>query len=159
EGFRHEFQGWNNCGPATLTIGLSHFGWTDNQLTAADWLKPNTEDKNVSPWQMAEFANTFSPVRAIVRYGGSLPLLKTLLAAGFRVIVEAGYEPDGFEWMGHYLLVMGYDDPAGTFLTQDSFLGPDRAYPQSEIDAYWRHFNRAYLVLYAPERESEMLAL
>ena len=60
-GFRYEPQGWNNCGPATLTMGLSYFGYQNNQTVAAAWLKPDYEDKNVSPWQMEEFVNTQVP--------------------------------------------------------------------------------------------------
>ncbi len=158
-GFRHEYQGWNNCGPATLTIALSYFGWSDNQLVAARWLKPDPEDKNVSPDQMAAFVNTFSSVRALVRYGGDLNRLRQLVNAGFPVIVEAGFEPEGQDWMGHYLLVTGYDDQSRTILTQDSYLGPDTLYPQHTFERYWRHFNRVYIVLYPPEKEAELLAL
>ena len=157
--FRHEYQGWNNCGPATLTMTLSHYGWQDNQLTAANWLKPDTEDKNVSPWQMIAFVNEMTPERALMRYGGSLDLLRTLIANDFPVIIEAGYEPEGYDWMGHYLLVMGYDLPGQTFLTQDSFLGPDHPYAAAEIDAHWQHFNRVFIVVYDPAREAELLAL
>jgi tetratricopeptide (TPR) repeat protein len=159
DGFRHEYQGWNNCGPATLTMALSYFGWQDDQSTAARWLKPDPEDKNVSVWQMAEFVNTFTGVRAFVRYGGDLTVLKRLVAHDFPVVIAAGYEPDGYDWMGHYLLVMGYDDANGTILTQDSFLGPDTAYAQAEIDFYWRHFNRVYLVLHTVEQEDSVMAL
>ena len=158
-GFRHEYQGWNNCGPATLTMALSHFGWEHNQYVAASWLKPDPNDKNVSPWQMAEFVNTQTPFRALVRYGGDLELLRRLIAQDFPVVIAAGYAPEGYDWMGHYLLVMGYDRSAGTFLTQDSFLGPNTTYPASEIDGYWRHFNRVYVMVYQPEREAELLGL
>src|SRR5687767_6061143 len=71
---RYEPQKWNNCGPATLTNALSYYDYADNQDRAANWLKPNTEDKNVSPWQMAEFVNSQVPelnVYAKVRYGGT----------------------------------------------------------------------------------------
>lgn len=158
-GFTHEYQGWNNCGPATLTTALTYFGWTDNQNTAANWLKPDPEDKNVSPDQMAAFANTFTDVRVLVRYGGDMALLQRLIAAEFPVIIEAGYQPEGYDWMGHYLLVAGYDNVTETILTQDSFLGPNTIYPQAEIDYFWRHFNRVYLVLYSPERETELFTL
>lgn len=157
--FRHEYQGWNNCGPATLTTALSHYGWQDDQLTAAHWLKPDSEDKNVSPWQMVAFVNEMTPQRALMRYGGTLDLLRTLIANDFPVVIEAGYQPEGYDWMGHYLLVMGYDQPGGTFLTQDSFLGPDRPYSAEEIDYHWQHFNRLFIVVYAPEREGDLLAL
>ena len=81
-----EYQGWNNCGPATLTNALVHFGYEDDQYRAAKWLKPNYEDKNVSPWQMADFVNTQIPeipVYAMVRTGGTLEQLQTLMVNGF----------------------------------------------------------------------------
>lgn len=158
-GFRHEYQGWNNCGPATLTMALSYYGWADNQTVAARWLKPDPEDKNVSAEQMAAFVNQFTPVRALVRYGGDLDRLRQLVNAGYPVVVAVGFEPGNEDWMGHYLLVAGYDDPAGTMLTQDSYLGPDTNYRQDDFDWYWRHFNRVYIVLYPPEEETALLAL
>ena len=60
-GFNFEYQGWNNCGPATLTNALTHFGYSDDQLRAANWLKPNHEDKNVTPQEMVNFVNSQIP--------------------------------------------------------------------------------------------------
>src|SRR3954453_20356549 len=56
-GIQHIYQGWNNCGPATLTMGLTYFGFKNDQYQAAQWLKPNSEDKNVSPWQIVDYVN------------------------------------------------------------------------------------------------------
>jgi hypothetical protein len=61
QGFTFSYQGMNNCGPATLTTALTHFGYTDDQYRAARWLKPNDEDKNVSPAEMVEFVNAQVP--------------------------------------------------------------------------------------------------
>jgi tetratricopeptide (TPR) repeat protein len=163
DGFRYEAQGWNNCGPATLTMGLTYFGYQPDQNTAAQWLKPNTEDKNVSPWQMAAFVNTQAPgtTRAIVRHGGELDLLKTLIANQFPVIIEAGYDPPPHDlgWMGHYLLMKGYDDSISTFITHDSYDGANYPYPYAEIADKWRHFNHVYIVLYDISREAELMAM
>ena len=30
-GFKHEYQTWNNCGPATLGMALSYWGWVGDQ--------------------------------------------------------------------------------------------------------------------------------
>ena len=82
-GFNFEYQGWNNCGPTTLTNALTYFGYTDDQLRAANYLKPNREDKNVSPWEMVRFVNSQVPelpVYALTRMGGTVDLLKTLIA-------------------------------------------------------------------------------
>lgn len=154
---RWEGQQWNNCGPATLTNALSFFGYTENQRRAADWLKPNYEDKNVSPWQMVEFVNNHLPelpVGARLRYGGTLDLMKELIANQFPVIIEKGYdpEPDRLGWMGHYLLLIGYDDNRQVFITHDSYIGPNVEYTYDYMQQYWQHFNYTYIVLYAANR-------
>lgn len=163
EGLTYHAQMWNNCGPATLTMGLSFFGNTDDQTVAANWLKPDPEDKNVSPWQIETYVNTQLPgtTRALVRHGGELDLLKKLIVNEFPVIIEAGYDPPPHDlgWMGHYLLVKGYDDMTQTFVTYDSYDGQDYPYSYDHVTEYWRHFNNLYIVLYDITREAELMAL
>lgn len=164
DGITHIYQDWNNCGPATLMMGLSYFDYpVTDQYVAANWLKPNYEDKNVSPWQMAEYVNTQldGSIRAIVRQGGTLDLLKVLISNDFPVLTEEGYEPPGenLGWMGHYLLMAGYDEARQVFVTQDSYNGPNLEYTYEAVNEYWRHFNRVYIVLYTPDREEELMAL
>ena len=162
DGLGSEYQGWNNCGPATLTNALVHFGYADDQNRAANWLKPNYEDKNVSPWQMAEFVNTQIaelPVAALVRSGGTLEQIQALMHNGFPVVIEKGYEPEGYDWMGHYLLLNGWDEARGEFSTMDSFKGPNTRYSYDNIKRYWQHFNYKYIVLYTVNREEELMAL
>lgn len=163
-GFRYEAQGWNNCGPATITNALTYFGYTDNQRRAADWLKPHYEDKNVNPVEMVSYVNTQVPelpVQALVRFGRNLDTLKTLIANNFPVIIEAGYDPDPADmgWMGHYLLVVAYDDTTQEFITLDSYAGENYVYSYDHINLFWRHFNRTYIVLYETQREAELMAL
>lgn len=162
-GMQHIPQNWNNCGPATLTMGLTYFGVAADQNPAASWLKPTSEDGNVSPWQMVEYVNTQLPgtIRALTRAGGDLALLKTLIANEFPVIIEAGYdpEPERLGWMGHYLLVTGFDDTNQIFNTHDSYKGPNTAYSYQHVDEFWKHFNNTYIVLYKFEREQEVMTL
>lgn len=161
-GLRHEYQTWNNCGGANLTMAMSYFGWTYDQETARAWLKPNLEDKNVSPGEMAAFVNlpeNLPDVRAIWRYGGSVDLLKGFVAAGFPVIIESGFDVDNLGWMGHYETVVAYDDTSQTIWVYDSYLGPSQAHSYTELDYWWRHFNRTYIVLFPLDRESELRAV
>ncbi len=159
-GFQHMYQTWNNCGPATLTMGLTYYGWDEDQSVAASVLKPDAEDKNVSPWQMVRFVNENTGVRALVRMGGDLDMLRRLIMEGFPVIVETGYMPEGYDWMGHYRLVVAYDDAAGEVYAFDSFLGHGdfQGLPTSYdyFDSRWQHFNRTYVVLYEPSRENDL---
>lgn len=161
---RWELQGWNNCGPTTMTIALSYFGYQRNQQRAASFMKPYPEDKNVSPNQMVSYVNTVAaqelPVRAIYRVGGNTDMLRKFIHADFPVIVERGIYYEG-EWMGHYSLLVGYDDLAGNYYVYDSFFGygkneggKGRAYPQYEIEDGWKQFNYTFVVLYDPAREN-----
>jgi tetratricopeptide (TPR) repeat protein len=57
--------------------------------------------------------------------------------------------------MGHYTVVSEYDDNSQTLWVYDSYLGPNCAYNYAYFDTQWRHFNRAYIVLFPMARESE----
>ncbi len=162
-GFEHIYQTWNNCGPATLTMGLSYFGWNEDQAVAATFLKPDAEDKNVSPDQMVQFVNERTGVRALYRVGGDLDMVRALLLEGFPVIVETGYMPEGYDWMGHYRLVIAYDDQLREVYVYDSFLGHGNfqglAVSYDYFDTMWQHFNRLYIVIYEQDREAELRAV
>ena len=157
-GIRHEQQKWNNCGPATITMALSYYGWQQSQDVAADALKPNREDKNVSPHELVEFVETSTAVKAMARMGGSIDLLRTLIANDFPVIIETGAMFEAYDWIGHYRAVVSYDDVFQIFYFCDSFLGVgDSAQGVTEtyedVDKEWQAFNRLFIVVYEPQRE------
>jgi len=161
-GIRHEYQQFNNCGPANLAMTLSYWGWQGDQRDTRAYLRPNLEvdDKNVMPAEMVVFVQQSAGMSALARVGGDIELLKQLVAAGFPVVIEAGHHPPKDWWMGHYLVVSGYDDGQGLFWVQDSLLNPDVPTPYAELsERWWRDFNYVYLVIYPPEREAEVMAI
>lgn len=158
-GVRHEYQKWNNCGPATLSMALSFWGWEGDQVDAARVLKPNPRDKNVMPYEMEAFVEEQTGLQAVVRVGGDLDLLRRFIAAGFPVLIEKGFDVPGKEWMGHYEVLTGYDDTIRRFTAQDSYIGPNYHPTYDQIETYWRHFNFTYLILYPAEREAEVMGL
>jgi hypothetical protein len=163
KGIKHEYQQMNNCGPATLAMGLSFWGWKGDQTDTRAFLRPNFrqyDDKNVMPAEMVNFVETQTNLKALVRVGGDLDMLKRLVAGGFPVIIEKGFQPPKEDWMGHFELVNGYDDNRERFITQDSYIMADFPLPYKEIEsAWWRDFNYVYLVIYPPEREAEVLSI
>ncbi|PKN98682.1 MAG: hypothetical protein CVU42_10720 [Chloroflexi bacterium HGW-Chloroflexi-4] len=171
-GTRTEAQMWNNCGPATLSMALSFWQWTGgNQEDTAAVLKPNNRDKNVMPYEMLDYVNNNTNLRAIMRMGGDLYTIKALLNAGFPVLVEKGFEPENLAaegWMGHYNLVIGYDDTKQEFTTQDSYLlavldSSDRPSAKGfkvtydDMTSNWRAFNYIFVVVYPPDMENDVL--
>ena len=160
KGVRHEYQKWNNCGPANLSMALSYWGWKGGQIPVASYTKPNPRDKNVMPYELADFVDTQTDFKAVVRVGGDLELLKSFLAAGFPVIVEKGFEPESkLGWMGHYEVITGYSDGKQKFTAQDSYIQPDLPVSYDDMLKNWRAFNYLYIVVYPIDREKETLAL
>jgi tetratricopeptide (TPR) repeat protein len=174
EGFQHQFQTWNNCGPATIAMSLSYFGLFLGQQQTAAVLKPDPEDRNVSPYEMAAYVNDETPYAALDRTNGNLDTVKRLIANGFPVIIELGIEPPGeyrwLGWYGHYLLIVAYDDADQQFWVYDSWFGTSdvpmenaaaegRSLHYAEADQKWRQFNRNYIVLYEPEKTQEVAAI
>lgn len=101
-GFKHEYQTWNNCGPATLAIALSFWGWEGDQRSIATYTKPNPRDKNVMPYEMAAYVEDETDLEIVYRVGGDVELLRHFLVSGLPVIIEKGFEgPDFDGWMGH----------------------------------------------------------
>ena len=159
-GITHTYQSWNNCGPANLAMALSFWGWQGDQHDIADMLKPNTRDKNVMPYEMADFVNQQTDFSAQLKVGGDLQTLKALVAAGLPPLIEKGFEGPGFDgWMGHYEVINGYDDLEQVFYVQDSYKGPDLKVSYETLLDQWRAFNNTYLVIYPPERAEEASAI
>jgi len=159
EGIEHEYQDFNNCGPATLSMALSYWGWEGTQADTADWLKPNERDRNVMPYEMVDYVRTQTNLNAVLRWGGDLEMIKKFIAAGFPVLIERGFLEEVPEkmWMGHYNVLGAYNDNNETFLVQDAYGGPNVSYSYERIGRHWRAFNYVYIVIYPPSREMEVL--
>lgn len=156
-GISHQWQTWNNCGPATVTMNMSYFGRPELQADAAPFLKPNRDDKNVSPEELAAYART-TGMEALVRRGGSIEQLKLLLSNNLPVLAETWlvHDEDG---LGHYRLVTGFDDTTGQLNTFDSLNGPDFKVTYEQFDSDWRVFNRVYVLIYPPEQAETVAAI
>lgn len=168
---------WNYCGPANLTMALKFWGWPGNRDEVAAVVKPGIidpnldfiqrgkYDKNVMPYEMANFVVDHTDLNVLVRSGGDIDLLKRLIAGGFPVLVEKGYYEADYTgkvaWLGHYLYTTGYDEHSGEFIVQDAYLKPGkdmRVDYQTYIDG-WRSFNYLFMVVYPPDRETQVFEL
>jgi hypothetical protein len=130
----YEKQTANNCGPATLSMAMHLYGWEGNQKDISDLIKPVSGDRNVNPEELRYYVRTQAGwLNLEYRVGGTIELLKRLLAANYPVIVESvtSLNPqDALSaaddlWAAHYLLLTGYDDTTQEFTVQDSYHGAD----------------------------------
>ena len=159
-GVRHAYQLWNNCGPVTIAMNLSYYDVDRDQREAAEILKPDQDDKNVSPKQLVDYAER-EGFRGMIRVGGTVEILQRLISNGYPVIVEDWMEPEDRGGIGHYRLFTGYTPgyDGGALIAQDSYYGPDREMAVESFDANWRVFNRKYIVIFPAEEEATVRAL
>ena len=177
---------YNYCGPANLAMALEYWGWKGepgsllevrDQIaavvkpgvndTSLNFVERGNTDVNVMPYELVDYVNEKTTLKALFRYGGDMELVKRLIAAGFPPITEKGiYQPllpdYSIQWAGHYSFTTGYDDSLQEFTWQDSYLpkpdsvGKNNKAPYAEYVSNWRAFNYAFVVVYPPERESEL---
>jgi len=160
-GVTHEYQKMNNCGPATLSMALSFWGWQGNQDVTRGWLRPHPDDRNVMPYEMVNAVQTHTDLNALVRWGGDDEIIKAFIAAGFPVIIERdmGDVRPNEDWTGHFGVISGYDDDRSRFILQDSYVSSDYPLSFDDLNRFWRAFNHIYLVIYPPEREAEVMGI
>lgn len=180
EGFRYEDQKnrWNYCGPANLSMALNYWRWGGDRDAIARVIKPGLPDPkldfiqqgktdvNVMPDEMVDFVNDETEFRALYRLGGSIELAQKLIAAGYPFIAEKGYYEKDYTgkvaWLGHFQFVTGYNDLTKELIVQDTWNdGPNFRIPYEEYMSgeAWHSFNNLFIVVYPPERESEVIAL
>lgn len=158
---------WNYCAPANLTMALSFWGYKGDRMDVGDVIKPFRTDKNVMPYEMQNFTeeNAGLDLKMVIRYGGDKQIIKDFLAAGYPVLIETsealaeGEFGSSGGWLGHYILLNGYDDAQSIFISQDSLRGADWPTPYEGFDAAWRAFNYVYMVIYPADQESSVMAI
>lgn len=150
-GVKHEWQTWNNCGPSTVAMNLSFYNHPGTQVEAAQFLKPNSDDKNVNPDELVAYA-TSQGFQGFVGVGGTIEQLKQFLSNGLPVIVEFWTERDDAGGMGHYRLLSGFDAERNEFIAQDSLQGANLRAPIDTFNVDWQVFNRKYILVFPPEK-------
>jgi len=155
---------WNYCAPSSLAMQLSYWGWSGTREDVGHYVKPFEEDKNVMPYELADYVTSQTKLSTVIRSGGTLDLLKRLVANGYVVLIEKGtYIQDVTtgkpSWMGHYNEVSGYDDATQEIIVQDAYFKPDLRIQYDTILQEWRAFNYIFLVVYPPEKEQNLLSV
>jgi len=158
----------NNCGPAVLSMALHIYGWEGSQADIASFVKPVLQDRNVNPEELRYYVRTQAGwLNLEYRVGGTIEILKRLLAANYPVIVESvtsldpndALGPNDDLWAAHYLLLTGYDDATQEFTIQDSYHGADLKISYSQLEKDWYPFNNLFMVIYFPQYEEEVKTL
>lgn len=151
----HIFQSFNNCGPASLSMALSHYGITATQLELGLALRPyqqaqgDNDDKSVTLSELAAKAKEYG-FEVYHRPAGNFKVLENLIAQDLPVITRTWLKPG--EDIGHYRVVTGYDQDKKQLIQDDSLQGKQLSYSYDEFDQLWQAFNYEFLVLVPKEK-------
>ncbi|MFK7804060.1 MAG: C39 family peptidase [Anaerolineae bacterium] len=158
-GYRHNWQTWNNCGPATIATYLSYLGKGVTQAETAEVLKPNESDKNVRVDEIVSYVESRFPDLIVTPLiNGSPETMRLLLSNNFPVMLQTWLEEDVDDGMGHFRFLVGYDDQTAEWIVSDSYVseGVDSPYAGIRIDNdrfvdHWLVFDNIYILIYKPE--------
>lgn len=156
------FQTFNNCGPATLAMLLSYYQINVSQQELGTKLRPyqnpqgDNDDKSVTFEEMAGEAENYNLI-PYMRPGGTIETLKMFTANGVPVAVRTTLNPD--DDIGHFRVVVGFDDATGEIIQDDSYHGPRLRYSYQSFLAMWQPFNYQYMILVRPEDVAEVEAI
>lgn len=155
----HVYQSFNNCGPASLSMALSHYGVQVSQDELGKELRPyqnpggDNDDKSVTLEEMGEKAKEYNLI-PYHRPDGDIELLIRLIALDVPVITRTWLQTD--EDIGHYRVVTGYDQVTQEIIQDDSYQGPNLRYSYNEFNELWSKFSYEYLVLVPEEKEERV---
>ncbi|OGE26718.1 hypothetical protein A3C26_00995 [Candidatus Daviesbacteria bacterium RIFCSPHIGHO2_02_FULL_39_12] len=134
-------------------MALSFYSLPQTQKDIALYVKPDPEDKNVSPQELVEYVRKQTSYKIIYTFNVNLLKVKLLIANDIPVIVETWYEPHPNDGMGHYQLIQGYDEANKELYVYDTYKGPHINISEEKLDSDWKAFNRTVLVIYPAEKE------
>jgi len=158
EDIAHSWQTFNNCSSIGLMGALSHWGIRDSQEVIAQATRPwnnprgDNDDKSVTLYELAAYAEENYGLVTYVRPNGSLPLLKEFVANDIPVVARTLMYPK--DDIVHYRVVRGYDDDAGKIIESDGINGPNFSVTYDDWMHIWKNFNYSYLIVVPPEKKA-----
>lgn len=146
----HIFQTFNNCGPASLSMTLNHYGINVSQKVLGDKLRPykipngDNDDKSVTLYELADEAENYGLI-SFYRPGGNIELLQQFISYDIPIITRTWLKAD--DDIGHYRVVKGFDQNKGVLIQDDSLQGKNLEYTFDEFNEIWKKYNYEFLVL------------
>lgn len=157
EGLAHAWQTFNNCSSVGLLIAMSHWGVRDTQEAIAEATRPwnnpkgDNDDKSVTLYELAEYAEAKHDLATYVRPNGTIELLEKFIANGIPVVARTLTYSD--KDMVHYRVVRGYDDARSVIIESDGINGPKFEVPYDDWMHLWKDYNYSYLIVVPPEKK------
>lgn len=158
-GGKHIFQTFNNCGPASMSMALSYLNLHKTQEEIGKAIRPyqipkgDNDDKSVTLSELAKYAEDQGMV-AYSRPAGDMDLIKKTISSGLPVVTRTLL--NNGEDIGHYRVIIGFDNNTKEIIQDDSLQGSHLRYQESEFNRLWKAYGYEYLII-APKEKSTLV--
>ena len=149
-------QTWNNCGPAAIAEVLAYWGISRTQETVRAVLRVDGTSAGMTPYGVPTYARSVG-LRTLMGVGGSLELVKGLVAGGFPAIVHQVVSLA--DQVGHWRPIEAFDDRQGIFVASDTYLGPNHQISYRDFAQMWAERGNAFAVLYPASHHGALSAI
>ena len=146
----------NNCGPASIAEVLRYWGVARTQEQVQAAVRPDLNSRGMWPYGVPTYVSS-TGMSSLMGVGGNPRIVKALVANGFPVIVAQMVSLTERE--AHYREIEGFDDQRQTFVSTDTYLGPNHEIGYAEFDQLWERGNQRFMVIYPPAKESLLNAV
>ncbi|MBV8083664.1 MAG: C39 family peptidase [Chloroflexi bacterium] len=148
-GFVYIRQTLNNCGPASIAEVLHYWGVEQTQDQARVALRSSSDDRGMWPYPVPAYVGKLG-MASLMGVNGTPEMIKALVANGFPVILAEAVSAT--DRTAHYREIEGFDDNAQTFVSTDSYLGPNHTISYDENKKIWTG-NQRFMVIYPPDKQ------
>ena len=145
----------NNCGPASIAEVLAFWGVNRSQAEVQSVLRGDGNPYGMTPAGVPAYVASLG-MDAVLGTGGTRDTIKTLLRAGFPVIVNQTVSDTDLEF--HYRPIEGFDDAGGTFIASDPLIGPQYPIGYAQFEQVWAYTGHRFMVLYPPDKTDQVNA-
>jgi len=129
---------------------MHYWGVDRTQEQARLALRPDGNSRGMMPYPVPAYVQGLG-LNVLMGINGTPAIVKALVANGFPVIVAQNVSLQ--EPIAHYREIEGFNDDKQTFVSTDSYLGPNHEISYSEFDQLWGRGNQRFMVIYPPDKK------
>lgn len=146
----HQWQTFNNCGPASIAILLAYYDHWITQYTVNQQVDPGP-----SPCQIKDYFPQYGLMARAYHCPPSVEPVRRLLGNGIPVIANQVLSTTS--GIGHYRVIYGYNDDEQVFLSDDPLLGESWRLTYTEF----RRLSNGggFIAVYPPEDDKRVKRL
>lgn len=146
------YQGYNDCGPASIAMVLGYYGITVPVTTISQATKPS-QASYMRVDAIAPYVGQYG-LETVTVHGGRIDALQRMVALGVPTIVLQYFVQVGK--VPHFRIVRGFDQPGQWLYLADPLVGYAKI-SYTDFETLWNTQGRTFVAVYPPTMRRAVL--